>query len=149
MSLKTQERCEAGHSTLREGCKSCRSLKRSWDQRLIKSGFTDIEKDCRIIDHKTSLDLVYRRDFQTTFQLEARQSYYQWAREKAQLGEFKNHKDKLIWESYAEGLSSREIGKMVGLEFSWTARKISFIRDYLKDQVHMTVGSTTVTYAQV
>ncbi len=106
-------------------------MKKHWYSQLKREGFEDIEKGMRIIDHKTIDDLAYRKDFQTKNQFEAKLSYFSWASQMAEQGQFQNMTDQLIWEYHSEGLSRRKISKYVDLEHSWCSRKITQIREYL------------------
>lgn len=74
------------------------------------------------------------QDFQTQSTFEAKQSYYSWARSKANDGRFDSEKSSLIWELHSEGMARREIAPQVGYEHSWISRKIKKIEKYLKAQ---------------
>ena len=128
--------CQAGHQIFQPTCKKCRDLRSEWYQYLEKTGFVDIENlNGDIIDHKTPLDLIKFKDFQTAHQFQAKQNYYQWARSKLSSAQFKTTKDKLIWEHHSEGLSTRQISPRVGLEQSWTCRRINKIKTYLMNSI--------------
>lgn len=121
----------------------CRELRSEWYQYLEKTGFTDIESlSGQVIDHKTQIDLAYRKDFHTQAQFEAKQNYYQWARGKLNDGRFNSERDKLIWEYHADGVSSRQISPRIGLEQSWLVRKINKIKEQLES-----IGSVSYAYA--
>lgn len=139
--------CQTGHTVFNDSCKSCRILKSEWYDYLGRAGFTDIENSHGdIIDHKTGLDFIAKNDFHTQIQFDAKQNYYQWARSKLHDGNFQDDRDKLIWELHVEGVSSRQISPRVGLEQSWTVRKINKIKDYLKDQLEA-IGSMSFSQA--
>lgn len=84
-----------------------------------------------LIDHKNVDDLVYRKDFQTQTQFDAKIRYYTWAEQMLHLGSFRSMRDQVIWEYHSDGMSRRKISERVGLEHSWCSRKIVEIRAYL------------------
>lgn len=138
--------CQTGHTVFLESCNACKSLKSEWYQYLNNTGFIDAEdSNGDFIDDKFQ---AARRsahiDFNTQIQFDAKFSYYQWAREKLNYGEFRSDTDKLIWEYHSKGLSTRDISPRIGLEQSWTARKVARIKTYLKDPLAI-IGS--VSYA--
>jgi hypothetical protein len=112
-----------GHKILQWKCKACQSLKNEWYEYLQKTGFVDIE---RITDN-----LKIHNDFQTINNFQAKQNYFQWAKEKLNNTEFHSQRDKLIWEYHSDGLSSRKMSPRIGLEQSWLFRKVNQIKDYL------------------
>lgn len=127
--------CQIEHTVFDHNCKYCKSLQNEWYSYLENTGFTDIENakgDIR--DHKNTLDLVAKKDFQTSTQFEAKQSYYQWARSKLNDGRFDSDISKLIWEDFSDGVSTRQIGTRLGIDQSWVVRKIKKTEEYLEAQ---------------
>lgn len=122
-------------------------MQREWYALLPANGFTDIEnRNGDLIDHKTTLDFISRKDAHTAIQFEAKQSYYQWARTKLNDGKFRSDRDKFIWECHTEGLSTREISPIVGLQQSWLVRKINKIKSHLTTQLDA-IGSMSYAIA--
>jgi hypothetical protein len=117
---------------LKENCPQCRALRKSWYAKLKNEGFEDVELEQRTTDHKETLDLIYRKDFHSSLTFQAKTSYFLWANQMLNCGNFDSFRDKMIWEYYAEGLSHREISKRVGLERSWCTRKIKAIEEKQK-----------------
>lgn len=119
------------HSIFTQSCRHCQRLKRDWYKELEYYGFEDIEKNDRIADHKTIDDLYYRKDFKTQYQFDAKVSYFNWATQMLETGQFKSHMDQTIWEYHSEGRSRRQIAKIVSLSDRWCLTRINQIRDYL------------------
>ena len=117
-------------------------MRKGWYQHLERTGFQDIEKNDELRTGSWSHEI--RQDLQTYHTFQARQSYYQWAQEKAQTARFSSTTDRLIWEYHSEGLSRRQIAPRVGLEGSWITRKIHKIKEYLTT---VTIGSVTLVTA--
>lgn len=99
---------------------------------MITSGFEDIEQDPRNLDGGAHKAMYVQKNF-TDHTFDAKISYYSWAQEKAAKGNFKSKTDQFLWEYHAEGLSTRQISPRIGLEQSWTSRKIAKIRTYLQE----------------
>lgn len=135
-----QQTCSKNHTIYKPGCRSCLKLRHTWYEKLELEGFKDIEKNEKLRTTKNSHEI--RKDFQTAFQFEAKQSYYLWAKQKADQGRFKGPKDKLIWECHAEGVSQRQMRDKIGLCQPWISRKIKQIENYLKIQTDI-IGSMT------
>lgn len=134
--------CQRGHTVFKDSCADCKALRVEWYSYLKNVGFEDIENmRGDLIDSSSALNL--RKDFQTQMQFNAKQSYYQWARSKANEGNFKNETERLIWESHAEGLSVRKIEPLVGLNYSWISRKLN----KLKASFENAIGSMSYAIA--
>lgn len=112
-----------------------------WYSYINSQGFTDIERGGGFLKED---DLVYKRDVRDPDLFKAKQNYYTWAQSVLETGTFQSIKDKLIWESHAEGLSQREIAPRVGVGQPWVARKLKQIEGYLKEtslQIHASVSA--------
>lgn len=137
--------CQTGHTVFRKSCKSCLEIRADWYLQLQINGFKDIENlEEDFVDRNSLAARCTHIDFHTKIQFDAKRSYYQWARDKLIDGKFRSDTDKLIWEYHSEGISTRTISPRVGLNQSWTARKVARIRTYLKDPLAI-IGS--VSYA--
>lgn len=135
---QTNHLCQAGHRILKETCKDCRALRSEWYEYLEHSGFTDIEDSIGLKDRGSLQALESKSAI-----FHSQQNYYQWARSKLNDGRFNSETDRLIWEYHTEGLSKRQIAPRIGLEQSWTGRKINLIKSYLKE-AYDSVGSITM-----
>lgn len=133
LQMTSLQSCPLGHNVFKESCEPCQVIQKEWYQYLERAGFEDIEKDGG--RKETQLMRRMSKNVQTTEMFEANISYYQWAREKAQVSNFKSTTDRLIWEYHAEGLSRSEIAPRVGLEGSWISRKLQYIEQYLKHSI--------------
>ena len=132
MKTTASTSCARGHIILKQSCKCCKSFRSDWENQLMMSGFQDIESGNGFTDHGSAEEIVQRhKDFHDSNAYEARMSYYQWAREKATVGAFREKVDQEIWEMHAEGISQRQIGPIIGLSQSWLSRKINRIERYL------------------
>lgn len=118
---------------LKETCRHCQLIKKDWYSHLKASGFEDIEKGMRLVDHKTVEDLAYRKDFHTQNQFEAKVNYSLWATQMLELGSFRSMMDQMIWEYHSDGLSRREISERIDLNDRWISRKIIQIKSYLSN----------------
>lgn len=143
MAHLTSNYCQSGHPIINQSCSHCKQIQKHWYQYLHKLDFIDIEKGHNFIDHKTTSDLSYRKDFQTKDQYEARLNYFSWASEMLETRSFRSFKDQLIWEYHSEGLSRRKISERIGLGDRWCSRKIIQIREYLM----MSTASQCAMYA--
>ena len=129
-----------------ETCKHCQALRKEWYSNLEARGFSDIEKLSG--DLKTTVhSLQASNEFITECRFQAKQSYYQWAAQKAEEAKFPTKKDEKIWKLHAEGQSLREIEPKVGLDYSSVSRRIKKLKSYLKEQAGMIVSSITFSQA--
>jgi hypothetical protein len=122
--------CKQGHTILNKRCCDCKTLQVEWYNYLSYEGFEDIES--RPYKNSEAYYLKFKKDFSSQDCLEAKTSYFCWAREKLYSGNFKSDRDRMIWEYHTEGLSTRQISPRVGLEQSWIVRRIHRIENYLK-----------------
>lgn len=82
-------------------------LKEKWYKKLEKSGFDDIETDeDNLKEWDTS---IFSRYNQHT--IGAKEEYFRLAGQFLNTYQFKNKRDRLIWELHAEGLSFNDIAK--------------------------------------
>ena len=103
---------------------------------LKVTGFTDIETNQR-----SSLDLFNRVDGKDLIKFEAKQKFYSWAQEQAAIAKFKSETDKQIWSHYSNGVTFRAMESKIGLDHTWIYRKVTKIKDYLKEQAqHITAS---------
>lgn len=108
-----------------------KKLRAKWEQKLIKSGFRDIENARGdLIDHRSTQD-TWRRINGSKEVLDAAQEYYYWAGGMVSRGKFQSTLDKKIWKLHAEGFSSRRIAEDVPLKQWAICKRIRRIRDYL------------------
>lgn len=83
-------------------------LKKLWYKKLEKSGFKDIEQDednLKVWTIKLSTS-QYKNGPE-------KQTYYYMASQFLNTHEFKNHIDRIIWEYHCEGISYRNISKLL------------------------------------
>lgn len=127
-------------------------MKAEWYKYLEHSGFIDIEernglKGRQIFTKSIKYDDAINQQEIVGLELfQQRVNYYTWAKSKLNDGRFDSERDKLIWEYHTEGLSTRQISPRIGLEQSWTVRKINKIKSYLRDQYEM-IGSMSMQMA--
>lgn len=134
------QKCQKGHLIFKETCRACKDLKAEWYTHLNNQGFEDIERGSYLKES----DLAYRRQIKDPDLFKAKQNYYTWAQGVLETANFESIKDKLIWESHAEGLSQREIAPRVGIGQPWVARKLKQIEGYLKEtslQIQSSISS--------
>jgi len=133
--------CQAGHSIFQSKCPKCKGLQREWYNTLANTHFTDIERNGKLITTKDSHFI--RVDFQTSYQFEAKRSYYQWAEAKAESEKLNNPKDKTIWFHHAQGKNTCEIAPLVGLNQSNVYRRIEKLEHVLNETTYA-IGSTAM-----
>lgn len=95
---------------------SYEELKVIWDQKLKDSGFNDIENADGSTNRPTSRSNTWR-DPELR---EIVQDYYRMAYHFLNEYKFKNKREKVIWEYYAEGLSVRDIADTLRKVRVWT-----------------------------
>lgn len=104
------------------------ALQKVWYRALERAGFKDIEDERgRLIDHRSVLDFRQRIGFREGF-FEAIRNYYIWAEQMANFGKFKSKRDAKIWRLHSQAKSTREIGKLTDLHWTFVARMIKRIR---------------------
>ncbi len=105
--------------------KRFKDLHSRWTERLVASGFEDIESG----NHRGTeyQDLRQRQHWRQNLR-ELKIAYYDWAREQMLKPRFRFVKPlhKAIWKLHCDGYSMPEIGRMVGFS-RWT------IEDILKE----------------
>lgn len=110
-------------------------LKARWYKKLEKAGFEDLEYAKHEYGAiKPDISGTHPDGNPASLKLqimETTQNYFEWAMRMLNEANFKNRKHKRIWQLHSEGLSTRDIGAKVGLEWSWIAREIKYIRKYL------------------
>lgn len=90
--------------------KEFETLNKLWKKKLEKSGFKDIEQD------EDNLKLWYSEYYKTrytTTTFQAKEEYYRLASQFLHSNKFKNKKEEVIWTLYSEGLSIRNIVKVL------------------------------------
>lgn len=83
-------------------------LKKVWYQKLKESGFKDIESKNGSVGRGAP-----RVDNITEVQQEAIKEYYSMTRHFLTEHKFESEQDRFIWEQYSEGLSVRDISKLL------------------------------------
>lgn len=87
-------------------------LRKVWYAKLKKSGFDDIElNDNDLIEPSSLFTKPSKRPLQVIW--EAKQAYYTMATRFLNDYKFKNSKERVIWEYHAEGISCRNISKIL------------------------------------
>lgn len=93
--------------------KDYQSLKKIWYEKLAKSGFVDIEASTegyqRVRGTRTD-EFARQRSMHTW---EAKQTYYYMATHFLNEHKFSNKMEQVIWEYHINGLSMRNIGKIL------------------------------------
>jgi hypothetical protein len=84
-----------------------------WYKKLKKSGFDDIEQDEFYLKKWSNRfeNLAASNDPEHWFK--PKQDYYYYATQFANTYKFKSNKEKLIWEYHSNGISMREIAKLL------------------------------------
>lgn len=83
-------------------------LKAKWYNKLRKSGFDDKERDENNMKQWDAHAFNSRYDKN---QFGAKETYYRWAGQFLHEKEFRNKRDRIIWELHAQGATVREIEK--------------------------------------
>lgn len=99
---------------------SLKELQDKWYKKLEKSGFQDIESDEDNL--KVWSSVFFARH--SIEQIQAKQAYYQMATNFLEDNNFENKRDRIIWEYHANGISYRDISKVlkrVRIKLSHTA----------------------------
>lgn len=105
--------------------KEFKELQREWTKKLKKSGFEDIEQD---EDHLKSWSYEFFREYDEN-KFKAKEEYYNMASEFFNNYHFENSTDKFVWFQHSEGVSIRDIVKML---------KVKRIKSY-RFKVHETI----------
>lgn len=84
-------------------------LQKKWYAKLKKSGFEDAESDEYNLKVWSSVFFAHR----SISQIQAKQAYYQMATNFLVDYKFENERDKIIWEYHSNGMSVRDIGKVL------------------------------------
>jgi hypothetical protein len=88
-----------------------KKLREKWYKKLEKSGFVEIEavhtKNELVKDYHSS---HFMKDY-VVDNYDAKQKYFELAREILHTYEFKNKQDKLVWELYSEGMECKTIAR--------------------------------------
>lgn len=127
-------------------------LIKEWDQKLRDSGFNDIEdrsKDtlkswagtCYLQLNKNGEFKVQpktKHGYTSLVHKESQAEYYRLAAQCLHEAEFKNTKQRLIWQLHAEGYSYNEIAKELGLNF----RKVRYVVDCLAKEFGLKIVTT-------
>lgn len=99
---------------------SLKELQDVWYKKLEKSGFQDIEQDTDNLKVWSSVFFLRH----SPEQIQAKQAYYQMASNFLEDHEFKTRREEIIWSYHSEGISYRDISKLlkkVRIKLSHTA----------------------------
>lgn len=91
--------------------KDFKTLQELWDKKLARSGFVDIEDRSERLKMASSVQFNpndNRRGQNTTYWA-SKEAYYHMANQFLYNHDFKDNKERIIWEYHANGLSVRDI----------------------------------------
>ncbi len=113
-----------------------RELKKKWYAKLKNSGFEDIERNEDLLKRPSSV--VFGDYRKIAFGI-AKFEYYQMAARFLNEHDFKNNRERIIWEYHANGISIRNIVKLLKKVRIKTYRRavwniITRLRATMKDQ---------------
>jgi len=128
--FETATVCSMDHKILKETCKGCLHIRNIWYKYIDDTGFIDIERASPNSSNSIA-KLLSLNAFKSEDTYNNKLSYYVWAKQSLNLGKFKSQKDKTIWEYHADGFSTRQIEKQLGISQSWIVRKIQNIKSYI------------------
>lgn len=118
------------HFNLEKNCKDCSKIKRLWEIKLEKSGLGNIEQQDGNLKIWSSYFFKTRYD-ETKFK--AKEDYYRMASQFLNDYHFQNDVDRFIWSQHADGISAKDIVKML---------KIKGVSSY-KNGVHRVIKRLT------
>lgn len=95
---------------MKQKSKEFKKLQQEWYEKLAKSGFEDIETDEQHLETWSNM-YSYRIDL---VKVESKQEYFRRAGQFLFDRKFKNKIEKFIWASHADGISIRNIVKLLG-----------------------------------
>lgn len=89
--------------------------KKKWYEKLKREGFEDIEQDEKTLKRwHSSYFICPSHGFRTIEKFNAQRDYYLQASKFLHIGTF-NEKEYDVWELHAEGVSTREISRLLGI----------------------------------
>lgn len=99
--------------------KDYKKLQAKWAKRLTKSGFVDVERPNGTLINYDSHRL--REMNPDTATLEARQRYYELARQFYHDHVFETSTEKEVWRLHSEGVTYKETVKAIKRKMSWSS----------------------------
>ncbi len=108
------------HTILDPHCASCKTLQRDWYKKLEtdsktnpEEGFVDIERHGRYEGMlKIYSSEFYSKDYDKVVR-DSKQEYYQLALNFLESYKFESNREKIIWEYHSNGISMRDISKLL------------------------------------
>lgn len=92
-------------------------LQQKWDQKLAKSGFTDIED--------RASGLIKDWNYSNVCYDESYEEYYRLASEYLHVAKFKNSKFREVWRLHSEGVTLSKTGELLGFNGPKSGRSLA------------------------
>jgi hypothetical protein len=114
-----------------------KQLRKEWYKKLKDEGFNDIEKlDGDLIEWHTSR---FTKATNRRYSIEAKSDYYYLANQFLNTYKFKNELFRAIWEYHANGISQRDIVKLLN-QLNLTEKGRGFVEYVLKKHKEIMFG---------